>query len=178
MLYQVLLFEHNRVADELLSLNSKLNDEELFYESRKIVLSEIQQITSNEFVPALLGQEITNRLNLTSQKGKYFKKYSRKNRPGTFNEAAVSGFSLFEIMIPEKSDTKHIHDESIYFTADIIENDWNVLELLVHRSRDHGFAPYHEYQKVCRKYLQLNEETIALSNYEPFSNLYRYVMIC
>lgn len=47
--------EHNRVAGKLSTLNPTWNDESVFQEARRIVIAEIQHITYNEFIPALLS---------------------------------------------------------------------------------------------------------------------------
>ena len=49
--------EHNRVADEISSENPGLSDEEIFQEARRIVIGELQAITFNEYLPALLGRD-------------------------------------------------------------------------------------------------------------------------
>lgn len=172
MLYSALLLEHNRVAEALFDMNPLLNDDELFYQSRKLVVAEIQQITMNEFVPVLLGQEVSNMLNMTTPKGKYFTKYSRKNRPGTFNEAAVSGFTVFENMIPEKINTKAVFKRSISFYTNVNKDTWDPLELMIHRSRDHGISSYPEYKQVCQKYLRLSNEITHIINFQLLETLY------
>ena len=47
--------EHNRLAGLLKQQNGNLTDEELFQLSRKIVGAELQKITYEEFLPAILG---------------------------------------------------------------------------------------------------------------------------
>ena len=49
--------EHNRLADEIEAENPDLSDEEIFQEARAIVIAELQSITYNEYLPALLGED-------------------------------------------------------------------------------------------------------------------------
>ena len=56
-LHTVLLREHNRYATDLKLANPALLDEQLYQASRKWVSAIIQQITYNEFLPAMLGSD-------------------------------------------------------------------------------------------------------------------------
>ncbi len=47
--------EHNRIADEISAQYPNLTDEQIFQQTRAIVRAEIQAITYNEYLPALLG---------------------------------------------------------------------------------------------------------------------------
>ena len=47
--------EHNRLADQFAALNPSLTGDEIYESARKVVGAELQQITYNEFLPALLG---------------------------------------------------------------------------------------------------------------------------
>ena len=47
--------EHNRLADEISAADSSLNDEQIYQKARTTVMALIQNITYNEFLPALLG---------------------------------------------------------------------------------------------------------------------------
>lgn len=63
-LHTVLLKEHNRIADALIKLNPTWSDDALFLETRRAVTAQIQHITYNEFLPIILGQQITNKESL------------------------------------------------------------------------------------------------------------------
>lgn len=47
--------EHNYQADRIAAQNPGLSDEAIFQQAREIVIAEIQSITYNEFLPAVLG---------------------------------------------------------------------------------------------------------------------------
>lgn len=47
--------EHNQIAGAIAAANHWLNDEQIFQRTRRIVVAELQAITYNEFLPALLG---------------------------------------------------------------------------------------------------------------------------
>ena len=53
--------EHNRLADEIVAANPTLSDEAIYQQARAIVIGEIQAITYNEFLPALLGNRAISR---------------------------------------------------------------------------------------------------------------------
>ncbi|UUO09216.1 peroxidase [Blastopirellula sp. J2-11] len=48
--------EHNQWADQIAAQDPSLSDEEIYQQARAIVIAEIQSITFNEFLPALLGE--------------------------------------------------------------------------------------------------------------------------
>ena len=47
--------EHNRIADEITANDPSLSDEEIYQQARQRVTAQLQAITYNEFLPALLG---------------------------------------------------------------------------------------------------------------------------
>jgi hypothetical protein len=74
--------EHNRLADQFAQENSLLSDEEIYQQARAIVIAEIQAITYNEFLPALLGRK-----RLSKYKG-----YDSDVDPGIANEFSTAVF--------------------------------------------------------------------------------------
>ena len=50
--------EHNHWAEQVAAEDPSLNDEEIFQQARRIVTAELQAITYNEFLPALLGYDV------------------------------------------------------------------------------------------------------------------------
>ena len=60
-MHTVWVREHNRIAEELAAADSTLSDEEIYQQARAIVRAELQVITYNEFLPALLGKGALDR---------------------------------------------------------------------------------------------------------------------
>ena len=61
-LHTIFMREHNRIADKISAANPKMSDEQVFQNARKIVTSEIQSITYNEYLPLLLGSDKAGRM--------------------------------------------------------------------------------------------------------------------
>jgi hypothetical protein len=76
--------EHNQLATRLAQQNPRWTDEQLYQGARAIVIGELQAITYNEWLPALLGQGALDR----------YRGYNPNVNPGIANEFATAGFRL------------------------------------------------------------------------------------
>ena len=74
--------EHNRIATDLAKQNPKLTDQELYLRARAIVIAEIQAITYNEWLPALLGSNAI----------RPYAGYNAKVNPQLSNEFSTAAF--------------------------------------------------------------------------------------
>jgi len=87
--------EHNRLADAIACKHADWSDERIYQEARRIVAAEIQAITYNEFLPALLGK---NRLpgywKYSAANPKQFPGYQPNIRPDVSNAFAAATFRL------------------------------------------------------------------------------------
>jgi len=88
-LQTLFLREHNRIAAELATANPSWTDEQLYQQARRRVIGEIQAITYNEFLPALLGQNAL----------KPYRGYNPNVNPGIANEFATAAYRVGHTMV-------------------------------------------------------------------------------
>ncbi|WP_210421359.1 peroxidase family protein [Roseimaritima ulvae] len=74
--------EHNHWADKIAAADPTLSDEDIYQQARQIVIGEIQAITLNEYLPALLGRHAIDT----------FQGYDATVDPGISNLFATAGF--------------------------------------------------------------------------------------
>ncbi len=84
--------EHNRLAGELKTLNPGLTDDQLYDHARRTVGAQIQVITYNEFLPALLGNHAPDVASYS---------YSETINPSISNEFAGALYRLGHSMVSE-----------------------------------------------------------------------------
>jgi hypothetical protein len=81
--------EHNRWADRLARAHGSWSDERIYQEARRMVVAELQAITYNEFLPALLGPGALSR----------YRGYDASVDPGVANEFSTAAFRLGHSML-------------------------------------------------------------------------------
>jgi hypothetical protein len=88
--------EHNRIATEAAAKNPTWTDEQLYQHARRMVISEIQEITYNEFLPAILGANTPAANALQNYRG-----YRADVNPGIATEFSTAAFRLDHSMLGE-----------------------------------------------------------------------------
>ncbi len=97
--------EHNRIATKLAADHPTWTDEQLYQEARRIVIGEIQAITYNEFLPALLGPEAL----------RPYRGYNPQVNAGISNEFATAAYRFGHSMLGSDiefldNDGNEVHD--------------------------------------------------------------------
>jgi len=83
-LHTVFLREHNRLAAQIAANDRSLTDEQIYQKARAIVIAEIQVITYQEWLPALLGSGVVPA----------YRGYNPAVNPGIANEFSTAAFRL------------------------------------------------------------------------------------
>lgn len=97
----VLLREHNRLADNLQSINPQWEDEMVFQEARRINIAQYQWISYYEWLPIFLGREnmMKNRLIYKTTQGSFVNDYNPNIDPSVLNSHATAAFRYFHSQI-------------------------------------------------------------------------------
>jgi hypothetical protein len=90
-LHTVFMREHNATADRLARQNPGWTDEQLYQEARRWVIGELQAVTFNEFLPALLGKPMPAYLG-----------YNPNENPTVANEFATAIFRIGHTMLEDE----------------------------------------------------------------------------
>ena len=73
-------------------MHPEWSDEELYQETRRIVVAEMQHITYNEFLPIVLGKPYMDRAEMSPKDSGYTALYDRELNPGITNAFATAAF--------------------------------------------------------------------------------------
>jgi peroxidase len=76
--------EHNRIASEAAKKNPTWSDEQIYQHARSIVIAEVQAITYNQWLPALIGSHAVST----------YKGYNPKIDPSIANEFSTASYRL------------------------------------------------------------------------------------
>ncbi|XP_013777552.2 uncharacterized protein LOC106462198, partial [Limulus polyphemus] len=104
VMHTIWVREHNRIANSLSALNLHWDDDQVYEEARRIVIAELQHITYNELLPALLGQELIDKYDLQPQASGYYTGYDININPGISNAVGTAVLSFLYSMMPSKFD--------------------------------------------------------------------------
>ncbi|MBI3412133.1 MAG: peroxidase [Planctomycetes bacterium] len=88
-LHTLFVREHNRLAGKIAAANPTLSDEQIYQLARRYVIAEIESITFNEFLPALLGSNAV----------KAYAGYNPFVNPGIANEFSTAAFRVGHTML-------------------------------------------------------------------------------
>ncbi|XP_054167499.1 peroxidasin homolog pxn-1-like [Oppia nitens] len=100
IVHTLFMREHNRIARQLRQINGHWNDDQLFEESRRILVAELQHITYNEFLPSVLGHQMISKYNLQLLTTGFFKNYSINQNPTVENAVASAVFAFIYTAVP------------------------------------------------------------------------------
>ena len=91
--------EHNRIAAEAAARNPALSDEQLYQHASRLVIAELQRITYDEFLPALLGAARPGADGIAPYRG-----YRADVNPGIATEFSTVAFRVGHSMLGEDID--------------------------------------------------------------------------
>lgn len=95
VMHLIWLREHNRVAQELASINPFWNDEQLFQEARRIVIAEYEHIIYNEWLPIIVGREYMESYGiLPMSRRTFFKNYDPSIDASIESSFSAAGFRM------------------------------------------------------------------------------------
>lgn len=98
-IHHVLVGEHNRIATELAILNPHWSDEKIYQETRRIIGAMVQHITYREFLPLILGRDVSKSFELELDTTGYFQKYNSRINPGIANSFSAAAFRFGHSLI-------------------------------------------------------------------------------
>lgn len=88
-IHTLFLREHNQLAAAIAAANPRLTDEQVYQRARRLVTAEVQAITVQEFLPALLGRGAL----------RPYPGYNADVNPGLANEFSTAAFRIGHTLI-------------------------------------------------------------------------------
>ncbi|XP_060521832.1 myeloperoxidase-like [Cylas formicarius] len=130
-MHTVFVRYHNKIATVLSKLNKHWSDERTFQETRKIVYSAIQHITYREFLPLVVGPEVTDLFELRLKNKGFYTLYDSKFDPGVANSFATAAFRFGHSMVQNsfiRTDSQHMplsNNVSLHEELNNAQNIWS-----------------------------------------------------
>ncbi|XP_065940290.1 peroxidase-like protein [Magallana gigas] len=159
------LRRHNLIADALRNATGIKNDEILFQETKRIVIAELQHVTYNEFLPAVLDDKTMKAFNLRSRRSGHVDNYNPFIDPRTINAFGVAAYRMGHSLRMARLMSKEPKSRSDRFLVNGIRNrlfeNFNFMgpsvettsldlgALNVQRGREHGIPSYNAYRQFC-----------------------------
>ena len=97
--------EHNRLADEIAADNPSFSDESVYQRARRLVIAQIQAITFNEYLPAVLGSDAISP----------YRGYDPRVQPTISNLFATAAFRFGHTQL--SSELKRLNDDGTEIAA-------------------------------------------------------------
>lgn len=102
--------EHNRIVKALARLNPHWDDEKLFQETRRIVVAEMQKITYSEWLSAVLGKSVQEKVLSAST----YSKRADASISNAFATAVMRSIKSLSDGMPKLYDENRVANESIF----------------------------------------------------------------
>uniref|UniRef100_A0A915DDW9 Peroxidasin n=1 Tax=Ditylenchus dipsaci TaxID=166011 RepID=A0A915DDW9_9BILA len=99
VIHTILLRQHNQIAMTLSQINNFWSDDQLFQETRRIMVAKMQHVIYSEFLPVVLGCETMARYDLTPRKTGYFTGYDPNCDAQVSQELATAAFRFGHTLI-------------------------------------------------------------------------------
>ncbi|XP_029172750.1 uncharacterized protein LOC114941788 [Nylanderia fulva] len=166
-LHQVLLREHNRVAEKLAEVNVHWDDSKVFLEARRIVVAQLQHVTFNEYVPAILREAALVDPELRPLGNGFYTGYSSSNKAGTYHAVALTALRA---LAWTRADGKDSMDEHASASASRVgfASASNAAVWSMHEARDHGVPGYVQFLTDCLG------ETVKIENFTNLERVMRF----
>ena len=100
-LHTLFIREHNQLASAIAVANPKLTDEQIYQRARRLVMAEVQAITYQEFLPAMLGAKAL----------RPYQGYRPDVNPGLATEFSTAGFRVGHTLIND--DIQFLDNEGV-----------------------------------------------------------------
>uniref|UniRef100_A0A915Q467 peroxidase n=1 Tax=Setaria digitata TaxID=48799 RepID=A0A915Q467_9BILA len=156
VLHTVWIRQHNRIATNLQRINPHWSDEQLYQESRRIVIAQLQHITYNEFLPILVGKENWLKFKLQSEFYGHSTQYDLNTDPTVINTYAAAAGQFFFTMFPKN--LAWYSDDGIKILERPLNEYFNDPGTLFSTDQIRGILRYLLHEPISPPLLYMNDE--------------------